>query len=160
MAMTTKEVQPKNVSNNYLSLKEFAQSLCDEPKDNVEGILILCPKKEDNPIYLEVCTKKEFHDIATDGLGGSILKVLKYSNNLVISDHFHPGDIKSIIYEFDNLIFVVYHLKADKLDDVYLVLVNTMDKDLGSFNANRGRVRAQMVVAIKRSGQLSDMMSI
>ncbi|MDZ8260513.1 hypothetical protein [Nostoc sp. ChiQUE01b] len=33
-----------------------------------------------------------------------------------------------------------------------LVLVNTKEKDIGSFNANRGRVRAQMVVAIKNSG--------
>ncbi len=156
--MTTKEIQPKDVKD-YPSLKKFAQILCDQPYDNVEGILILCPEKE-NPIFLEACTEEDFKGIAPDGFGGRVLEVLKFSNNLVISDNFHPGDIKSIIYEFDDLIFVVYSLKADKLDDVYLVLVNTKDKDLGSFNANRGRVRAQMVVAIKRSGQLSDIMSV
>ena len=86
-------------------------------------------------------------------MGSRVLDIIKFSDEVVISrNNFNPGEIKSIFYEFDNLIFVVYSLKADRFDDVYLVLVNTKEKDIGSFNANRGRVRAQMVVAIKNSG--------
>jgi hypothetical protein len=154
MAMTTKRIQPKDV-NGYPSLKDFAQVLCDQPNDNVEGILILCPKKE-VPIFLDACTKSDFQGVDNEALGSRILEIIKFSDDLVISyDNFNPGGIKSIIYEFENLVFVVYNLREDALDDVYLVLVNTSDKDLGSFNANRGRVRAQMVVAVKNSGLLS-----
>ncbi|NES21508.1 MAG: hypothetical protein F6K41_21895 [Symploca sp. SIO3E6] len=151
--MNTKRIQPKDV-DGYLALKDLAQALCDEP-NNVDGILVLCPKS-DEPIFLVVCTSQNFQGVDNDALGGRILEVIRFSDNLVIShENFNPGNIKSIVYEFDDLVFVVYKVRGDNLQDVYLVLVNTKDKDLGAFNANRGRVRAQMEVAIKRMGLLN-----
>lgn len=144
------EFKPKDVMD-YKSLKQLAQMLCDEP-NNVDGILILRPTSE-NPIYLEVCVTGNFKGIDTDALGGRILEVIKFSDRLVIShSDFNPGAVKSIVYEFDDLAFVVYHVRADNLksNSTYLVLVNAKDKDLGAFNANRGRIRAQMEVGIKR----------
>lgn len=146
-----RKIKPAEVKS-YLDLRLLAQNLCDEP-NNIDGILILQPNDE-NRIFLHVCTEANFGGIDNEALGGKILEILDSSSETFVSYNFDPGRVKSIIYEFDNVAFVVYDVRGEKVQDVLLVLVNVKDKDLGAFNANRGRVRASMEVAIKQSGLL------
>jgi hypothetical protein len=150
--MSTKKIQPKDV-DSYPSLKDLAQFLCDEP-NHVDGILIVRPNHQ-IPDFLEVCTERNFQGVNLKALSGRIRDVIKFSEDLIFSDgDFVAGETLSVLYEFENLAFVIYSLREENFHDVYLVLVNTKDKDLGAFNANRGRVYAQMASAIKRIGQL------
>lgn len=144
-----KVIKPADV-DDYHALKRLAQQLCDEP-NNVDGILMVCTTAEE-PILLDTCTEENFQGIDTKALASRILGVIKFSDDLVISHKdFSPGEIKSIVYEFDNLAFVIYNVRSDA-SNVYLVLINAKDKDLGAFNINRGRIRAQMEVGFKKSG--------
>lgn len=153
--MAGNRIQPRDV-NSYQGLKDLAQSLCDEA-NNVDGILIVRLNNQ-IPDVLEVCTENNFQGIDLKALSGRVAEVIQFSENIVFSHgEFIAGEPKSILYEFENLAFVVYSLKEESLSGMYLVLVNTMDSDLGAFNFNRGRVRAQMVVAIKRVSQMGQL---
>lgn len=151
---TGMSMKPANV-NGYPDLQSLAQTLCD--KDNhVDGILILCPKNPDNQFFLSVYTPAKIQEIDIDAFAGNLLGILSSAEDLILSKSgFETGNIKTIVYEYDSLMFVIYNVRGESLQNVYLVLVNSMDKDLGSFNANRSQVRAQMEVAIKKCGLLS-----
>ncbi|MBF2089481.1 MAG: hypothetical protein IGR80_16555 [Synechococcales cyanobacterium K44_A2020_017] len=144
--MTT--IKPANVKT-YPQLQELAQHLCE--KDNhVDGILVLCPRNHDNQFFLTTYAPEKIQGIDVEAFGGSLLGVLKTAEDLVLSESgFETGDTRTIIYEFNSLIFVIYSVRGENLQDVYLVLLNATEADLGAFNANRNQVRAQMEVAIK-----------
>ena len=147
-------IKPANV-NGYPDLKTLAQNLCDKD-NNVDGILILCPKNPENPFFLTVYTESKIQGIEVDAFGGNLLGILNKAEDLILSKSgFETGSIKTIIYEYESLMFVIYNVRGESLQNVYLVLINSDNKDLGSFNANRSQVRAQMEVAIKRCGLLS-----
>jgi len=141
-------IKPRDV-DSYHTLKQFAQQLCHE-SNNVDGIIIICPSADD-PIFLDTCAKENFQGIDIAALASSILKVIEFSEDLVIShEDFNPGEIKSIVYEFNKLAFVIYNILSDAANAWYMIFVNSKDKDLGAFNANRPRIRAQMEVALRR----------
>lgn len=138
--------KPADVTD-FLSLRQWAQQLCDEP-NHVDGIIVIEPAS-DEKFYLSTCTQENFQGIDLDALGSSLLRIATLSDDMIISSRdFNPGNVRLIIYEFDNIAMAVYGVLVDSAR-FYLALVNSKDKDLGAFNASRPRVRAQMEVALR-----------
>lgn len=138
--------KPADVTD-FLSLRQWAQQLCDEP-NHVDGIILIDPTSDER-FYLSTCTETNFQGIDLEALGSSLLGITTMSDNMIISNRdFNPGNIKLIVYEFENIAMAIYGVPVDSTR-FYLALVNSKDKDLGAFNANRPKVRAQMEVALR-----------
>lgn len=147
-------IKPANV-NKYPDLQNLAKELCIQD-NHIDGILVLCPSNDENQFFLTEFASDKIEGVDVEAFGGEVLKILKEAEELFVikKDSFQAGSIRTIIYEFDSLVFVVYNVRGESIKDVYLVLLNTSKKDLGSFNANRSQVRAKMEVAIKKTGLL------
>jgi len=147
-------MKPADVKG-YRDLLTLAQALCNQ-HNHIDGIIILCPNNYDNLLFLNTYTESKIEGIDIEAFAGSLLGTLNSAEDMILSaSGFETGNIKTIIYEYDSLRFVIYSVRGESLQNVYLVLINSDNKDLGAFNANRSQVRSQMEVAIKRCGLLS-----
>ncbi len=147
-------MQPADV-NNFSELEKLAQELCKQD-NHIDGIIVLSLQDMDtNPIPLAVSDPTKIEGVDMPALGTNIAKILDSAQETIISSDFHPGDVVSLVYEFEKVAFALYSIsimEGKVKDGVYLVLANVSDKNLGAFNMNRNKVRAQMAVGILRSG--------